>query len=388
MLQDMASIRASNNYRILVSAREAVNLSIHQAAIAIGISDENLKLAELGERPLTLAQLRLASEAYQVPIGYFYLKEFPDANKPIPIPDLRLEPGNVGVEHHRLNLEIKKCRDRRELFLELAKDLEEPIIEFKTLAGNDFSAMAIKIRDRLGVKEVDLSRLGYDDVYGYWKEKIEDDGVLVYESQYLPDVTGVIGAAIFYEECPIILVKRGGDANERKLFTLLHEYAHLLFGKSAINDIASQSAGYLGNSESKLEADCNNLAAEILVPSYKVVRAQFTNLAPKEMMEALAQEFRVTYSTAAVCLKRLGLIAGNELSELLEARKSAAADKKLLKSGDVKIPREHIMRQDMGRPTFKLVLNAYASGLLDIFDASSILNLRVKKIDRLIGGLR
>lgn len=384
----MTSIKASNNYRILVLARESVNLSVHQAALAIGISDENLKLAEAGERPLTLAQLRAASETYQIPFGYFYLKKFPDANKPTPIPDLRLEPGKAGVEHYRLNLEIKKCRDRRELFLELARDLGEPVIEFKTLSGTDFPAMARRIRDRLGIKDAEVSRLKYEDVYGYWKEKIESDGVLVYESQYLPNVTGVIGAAIFYEKRPIILIKRGGDANERKLFTLLHEYAHLLFGKSAINDIASQSVGYLSNSESKLEADCNTLAAEILVPSYKVERSAFEGLAPEEMMEALAQEFRVTYSTAAVCLKRLGLISAGSLSELLEGRRSAAASKGNSRSGEVKIPRENIMRQDMGKPTFKLVLNAYSSGLIDIFDASSILNLRVKKIDRLVSGLR
>jgi len=365
-----------------------VNLSIHQAALAIGISDENLKLAEAGERPLTLGQLRAASEAYQMPFGYFYLKEFPDISKPTPIPDLRVEPGKAGVEHHRLNLEIKKCRDRRELFLDLAKDLGEPKIEFKTLVGTDFSAMAKRIRDRLGIKEQEVSRLGYEDAFGFWKEKIENDGVLVYESQYLPNETGVIGAAIFYEERPIILVKRGGDANERKLFTLLHEYAHLLFGKSAINDIASQTVGYLSNSESRLEADCNTLAAEILVPSYRVVRAQLEGLTPEEMMEALAREFRVTYSTAAVCLKRLGLISAGSLSELLEGRRNAAAAKKLSKPGEVRIPRENIMRQDMGKPTFRLVLNAYSSGLLDIFDASSILNLRIKKIDRLVGGLR
>lgn len=384
----MTSIRASNNYQILVLARESVNLSIHQASLAIGISDEKLRLAESGEHTLTLAQLRLAAKAYQIPFGYFYLKKFPEVGKASPIPDLRLVPGNVGVEHHKLNSEIKKCRDRRELFLELAKDLDEPSIKFKTVTSGDFSAIAMRIRTRLGINEEDVSRLNYEDAFSYWKEKIENDGVLVYESQYLPEVTGVIGAAIFYEERPIILVKRGGSSNERKLFTLLHEYAHLLFGKSAINDIASQSIGYLNNIESKLEADCNSLAAEILVPSYKIDIANLEKLSLKEKMERLAQEFRVTYSTAAVCLKRLGLITGSDLAELLDGRNRAFIEKKHSKSGEIRIPREHIMRQDIGKPTFKLVLNAYASGLLNVFDTSSILNLRVKKIDKLVSGLR
>jgi len=35
---------------------------------------------------------------------------------------------------------------------------------------------------------------------------------------------------------------------------------------------------------------------------------------------------------------------------------------------------------------FKIVLAAYSIGVLDVFDASTILNLRVNKIDKLITG--
>ena len=58
----------------------------------------------------------------------------------------------------------------------------------------------------------------------------------VYGGLYIPEETGVIGVAISYKRCPIILIKRGGRYNARKLFTLLHEYAHLLKGQSAFND--------------------------------------------------------------------------------------------------------------------------------------------------------
>ena len=345
-------------------------------------------LAESGERSLTLSQLRKASEIYQIPFGYFYLKEIPEFDKPKPVPDLRLEPGNVGVEHYRLNLEIKKCRDRREVFLDLASELEQNIVAFNTISGNNYAELALSIRKRLHVTNEEISRLSFDKIYAFWKERIESDGVLVYESQHIPDITGVIGAALFYSKCPIILIKRGSAFNERKLFTLLHEYAHLLYGQSAINDLTSQTTSYLSNIQNDLETKCNALAAEILIPSNLVDVESFAGLSSQTMMIQMAETFKVTYSTAAVCLKRLGLINSTSLSDLLEMRRIANSAKKPKPGTEIQIPRENIVRQDMGKPMFKLVLNAYAAGFLDIFDASSILNLRVKKIDKLMSELR
>jgi len=56
------------------------------------------------------------------------------------------------------------------------------------------------------------------------------------------------------------------------------------------------------------------------------------------------------------------------------------------KSEGVRIPREVLMRLDLGRPMFNVVMEAYSSGVLDVFDASRILNLRVNKIDNLLAG--
>ena len=116
---------------MLVWAREEIGYTIEQGAEALGISVENLKAAEAGERPLTLNQLRDAAEKYDFPFGYFYLSN-PPYNKTFkPIPDFRIEPGLVGVNHHRLGLEIKKCRDRRDIFLDLATSMEIQIKPFE-----------------------------------------------------------------------------------------------------------------------------------------------------------------------------------------------------------------------------------------------------------------
>jgi Zn-dependent peptidase ImmA (M78 family) len=386
----MVSIKTSNNHNMLEWARDEVGYSIEQAAEAIGLSVMRLKAAESGDNPLTLKQLRTVAEKYGIPFGYFYLTKPPYKNSFKPVPDYRIEPGFVGTDHYRLNFEIKKARDQRLVFLELASSLDIPTKTFQLLPKENIITSGKIIRERLNVNDIEISSLRFGQTYSYWKSKIEEDGVLVFESQYLPEQSGVIGVAIYYQECPIILIKRGPSYNSRKLFTLLHEYAHLLKGKSAINDASSQTT-VLKNSEiANLEVECHNLAAEILIPSEKVELSDYVNLKITDKMECLAKAFNVTYSTAAVCLWKLNFIGQSELTHLLALRKEAnkrkqeKQEEQRKKGEGVKIPREVLMRLDLGSQMFGIVRQAYSSGVLDVFDASRILNLRVNKIDKLV----
>lgn len=375
---------------MLVWARKEVGYSIEQAAEATGLSVRRLETAESGDNPLTLKQLRTAAEKYGIPFGYFYLAKPPHKNSFKPLPDYRIESGLAGTDHYRLNLEIKKTRDQRLVFLELANSLDIPTKTFQLLSTENIIMSGRIIRERLNVNAIEISSLQYDQAYSYWKSKIEEDGVLVFESRYLPEQSGVIGVAIYYQECPIILIKRGPSYKPRKLFTLLHEYAHLLKGKSALNDASSQTTVLKDSKIKDLEEECHNLAAEILIPSEKVELSEYVNLNITEKMERLAKAFKVTYSTAAVCLWKLNFIDQSELTHLLALRDSANKRKQeeeetqREKGEGVKIPREILMRLDLGSPMFDLVRGAYSSGVLDVFDAAKILNLRVNKIDKLV----
>ncbi len=372
---------------MLVWAREEVGYTVEQAADALGLSAETLLAAESNKHQLTLNQLRTAAEKYNCPFGFFYLSKPPYKKSFKPLPDYRLEPGLAGKAHYRLDLEIKKVRDRRLVFLDLAKSLDNPIKPFKILPKATPKSIGIHLRKRLIISNHELDSLQFDKVYSYWKSKIEEDGVLVYESQYLPKESGVIGAAIYTKTYPIILIKRGGDYNARKLFTLLHEYAHLLKGESAINDEYSQTVRIKSSGESSLEIECNRIAGETLIPSESINLSEYQNLDTTTMMEKLANSFKVTYSTAAVCLRRLNLVSQSELSQLLNIRRIENNKNKKAKEGKpVKIPRENLMRLDLGRPLFNLVLKAYSNGSLNIYDASKVLNLRVNKIDKLCAG--
>ena len=118
----MSVIRTSCNHKMLKWARDE-----------IGISEETLQLAESGKKSLTLNQLRNAAEKYDCPFGYFYFDNPPHEKTYKPIPDYRINPGHEQKEHYRLNLELKKARDHRDVFLDLLKTINQKGKIFITL---------------------------------------------------------------------------------------------------------------------------------------------------------------------------------------------------------------------------------------------------------------
>ena len=379
----MGSIRTSCNPAQLKWAREDAGLTVEEAAQAIKIDSQILLSAEEGTHTLTLNQLREAAKQYNFPFGYFYFKNTPESKKPKPIPDFRIDPTLQHRSHYKLNLILKKIRDRREVYIDLLKSLDRDIPIFNVLLNNQNIHIGTQIRQRLNVNDHEISKLTYDTAYSYWKAKVENDGVLVYESDQIPDETGVIGAALFYQELPIILIKRGGNFHERKLFTLLHEYAHLLYGESAINDSESITVDFDQNSAASIESKCNSLAAEILAPTEKINKSLYIGRPPSEMMAAMAKKFKITFSTAAVCLRKNKLIQQSDFDVLLKQRK-IEHQKKNSKKGTLNIPRENLMRLDLGRPMFSAVIDSYSNGSLSVLDVSGLLGLRVNKIYNLL----
>jgi Zn-dependent peptidase ImmA (M78 family) len=72
----------------------------------------------------------------------------------------------------------------------------------------------------------------------------------------------------YFDVVPIIVVN-GGDAPRARLFSLLNEYAHLLLHTSGLCDVRSDATTTAA--DRKVEARCNKIAAEILMPEAAVM---------------------------------------------------------------------------------------------------------------------
>jgi len=117
----------------------------------------------------------------------------------------------------------------------------------------------------------------FENYYTQLRNKIEALGVLVMRNSVVGnnvhrrlDRNELRGFAISDDRAPVIFINTT-DTPQAQIFTLLHEFAHLLLGESGVSDLSPHNPR-------KIERACNRLAAEFLVPS-----ADFSELWRKDL---------------------------------------------------------------------------------------------------------
>ena len=260
---------------------------------------------ESGAALPTLKQIEKLATATHAPVGYFFLAEPPDES--LPIPDLRTM-GSLPVSQPSPNLlsTIYLCQQRQEWYREFARAEGEPPLSFigseTTAAG--IERAATRIRYSL---DLDLATHAALPTWGEalrrFIEAVDAHGVLVM-------VNGVVGNnthrkldpeefrgfALVDDVAPLVFIN-GADTKAAQMFTLAHELAHLWLGQSALSDSAPNSVP-----SHRIEAWCNRVAAEVLVP-LSILRQEYRqNEGLPEALPRLARRFKVS---SLVLLRRI-----------------------------------------------------------------------------------
>lgn len=256
------------NPAMMIWAREYAGFIDEYEELLPGYIKKHYKLWEKGEKYPTWNQLRQVSAKYNVPTAFFFMKTTPDFDD---LPELinfrKINPNNYKNESPDLIREIRKSENRRENYLDLLFELDEPIRKFEVIENPTSKRKVVEhIRKKLDVsldnqkswikKNNSLDKNHYNFL-NKWKEIItEKMGVLIFETKgvFLEEMRGL---CIFHDEVPIILLN-GKDTTNGRIFSLFHELTHLLLGESAICE---------NNESSKEEIFCNAVAGEFLVLS-------------------------------------------------------------------------------------------------------------------------
>lgn len=247
-------------------ARDRVGLDMNDAAKVIGVKPELLQLWEEGGAKPTFRQAQLIAQALHTPFGFFFLKEVPAEN--LPLPDLRTVGGApAGRPSVNLAETVRHAVQRQAWFVEYQQEQGAeplPFIGRFTTASNPVQ-VAQDIRAVLGV-DVENGQRKWDVYYRELIEAAERAGVLVMRSGIVGnnthrklDVGEFRGFAISHPLAPVVFIN-SSDAPSARLFTLLHELAHLWLGSSGISNVAP------GNTRRE-EIVCNAVAGEFLAPT-------------------------------------------------------------------------------------------------------------------------
>jgi Zn-dependent peptidase ImmA (M78 family) len=373
-------IEAIINPELLVWARDSAGLTIEAAASKAHVKPERLAEWESGAARPTVNQLRLLAEAFKRPLAVFYLPKPPKSFDVLR--DFRGKGARTAKESPALAYEIRRAYERREIALDLLDGLGEalPAGRFAARTTDEPEKVAAALR---GLLEVSLARqrqwTSEYAAFANWRDAIEDVGVLVFQTTGIP-VAEARGFSISSQSLSVIAMN-GKDSYAGRMFTMMHELAHLALREGGICDL----------DEHGLEMFCNAVAGSLLVPSEALLADSEVRSAarpgswPEETIQRLSREFRVSRE---VIVRRL-LTLGKATSSFYELKRRAyaaeLANRPQPKGGP---PPPALALARAGRFFTGVVVRSYTEGRITSADASDFLSLRLRHLPDVMKALR
>lgn len=372
---------------VLVWARKSAGLSIQEAAAKMRMPVERLEAWERGDDAPTVPMLRKLAGHYKRPLAVFYLPAPPrdfDAMR-----DYRRLPAGDPDDPHlpsALRLTVRRVEQQRDLALDLTAGEDKFRAASFGAAPDDPERFGERLREWLGVA-YDQQRTWREPyaALNAWVALVEERGILVTQVAG-HKVSEFRGFSLAHDELPVIALN-SKDAVRSKVFTLLHECAHIILRASGLCDLHS------GPSDNRRydapETLCNAVAAAALMPlehfredPLVVVAVQGSETWQKETLQAIARRF--TTSEEAV-LRRL-LTIGKTTTRFYEAWRAQWDDDGGDKTPttterDVRIPYERLVVRDLGREYVRRVMDARARNVLTLSEASDYLGVTLKWVD-------
>ncbi len=260
------------NPDVLRWARERLNLSVDQVVAEskklatrhfAAVSEQELTAWEAGTAEPELAHLETLAEIYACPVGWFFLESRPDERLPVSFRGLAKPPERLESLSQRT---LRRFMELAQWTVESLRRNEQPwqvAIRPAQVAPRAVHAeqLAEEYRQRFGWTAEQRRQFAGKprEAFKWWRRAIESQGVFCFEMPLDPKETR--GAALWLEGYPFILVNhRDIEAAAGRIFTLLHEFAHLISAKDGV--VCDFHGAHHGQNP---EPFANRFAARILV---------------------------------------------------------------------------------------------------------------------------
>ena len=351
--------------------RDEVNLSVSDVASKLKIAETKVAAWESGdERPL-LADLRQLARLYLCPVGYFFLRELP-TTATLDYRGLD-EDKNLTYDSHKTLRRFLRYVDIAGDWMDrLGTSKEVSIPELPLRDPADAAREAVQL---LGItQEVRESWASDNEAFAGWRQAVEQRGVFVF-SITLP-AGEVRGASTWPEDgVPAILVNHSDtESATGRIFTLLHEFAHLLVRKAGV------VCDFRGQPE--LEAFANRFAARTIVPLV-MLRNRLSALGLLQLkahwteaeLDRIRQPFHASRDVIAISLEELRLAPDGYYRK----RRTAWEKRRPFGRGGGGQKRVVLKYRELGSRMSDLVLAASQSGAVSPLDVDDVLGTPVEK---------
>jgi Zn-dependent peptidase ImmA (M78 family) len=355
------------NGRVLVWARKLRGLSVDTAAELLNVSPDELHLYESGNKKPLVGFLRLIARQYRINFTSLLMPEPLPLEQPPTDHRSRTRERSLSID---TLVAIEEVNEALEAFDDIGDEVENIVprlsIGSATL-DDDPEALAARERRRFGVTiEEQKAWNSHAHARIQWRQRIENRGVFTY---MIPmPIEELSGFSILRDGIAGICINDRESTEGAKIFTLFHEYCHLLLRQTGISD---------ENDSNRVEKFCNQFAASFLIPRSPLVEAIGGVETPHEFSDAdikhLSVRFRVSNRAIALRLEETGLAPRG-----FYKRRTAPWD----------LPIERPQRTDgqpdyikirlkrIGRLHAATVLRAVKRRAINSFDASQLIGLQ------------
>ena len=253
----MPRARPPINPEVLKWAIDESGYSARDIAESLDVDDAMLAAWVAGDDGPTRGQFTKLAEKLRRPKSIFFLPSPPEASG-LP-PALRQAVGRTQRELSADELLWVRRARRLQRLLSLLEQGEraKPFVGPRLSTGGDPVAAGARLRTWLGVpvdEQMDWS--SPREAFEAWRDAVEDRGVTVMELQLGKE--GLRGFALGDEYAPVVAVNTHENVQAR-VFTLLHELAHLASGTAKACLEVTMDAD-------RTERWCDDVASEAVLP--------------------------------------------------------------------------------------------------------------------------
>ena len=367
------------SHKLLRQLRNNLGITIEQAASNLGVSSNELAKWESFDPSLSIERIQQLSKMYNRNwMGL--LLEVPPSKPKVPR-DFRKTPDAKGSFSPATLIAFEEAQH----LLVLARDIHDPNITKQFLESErlslrgDTDKQAERLREVLGVSLAEqLNFKHYTESLNHWVGALNAKGIYTIELDFPHEEARAFSLE---EDGHYVIAINKHDEISARTFSLFHELAHVLLGKTGVCDLHT----FRTNDRDTIEPYCNGFAASLLVPLDDIrKRAKALGEINESAVKDLAEVYKVSREVIYRRLYTLEIIGREEYSR---ARAMLQAQYKKKSKGGFQLYGTKVLRRTSTGFAHD-VFDAYEVGRIGYRDIAKYLNISVASIPHVRDELR
>ena len=337
-----------------------------------------------GEIHPSLKQLEELSKTVKRPLAAFFLSQPPE-EPPLP-KDYRQLPDKEGKFDKKTILAIRRARRLQNISKELSENLNIPlrsIISYVKQSDNPKKIAEYYRKDFGLTEELQKKMKTPYEMFFFLRGALEKKNILVFQiPMLLEDARGFT----LVDTSPEVVIANSKDQIEARIFTLMHEFGHVLLHESGVSmperTLFAQRVG-------PVEKWCNDFASAFILPEV-MANVEFTgdknNLTDTLILSKFSRRYKVSKSMLLYNMFKLRYISQKEYDTVLKRYPSDKIRGKSTGFAAASVDKRCI--QEKGQKFVSLVASNFEQGLITRSDALDYLSIKSKNLEKILNRVK